>query len=65
MMTNEELMEHLHVDHGIDKKVAYEVIGVALSEQVGVFNSESYLRGFHDGMHGRVDADDLEGVGHG
>ena len=55
------LINHLSDDHGIDKSVAKDVIaGVA----GGVVNDEEYMRGFHDGMHGRVDADDLDEVGH-
>lgn len=50
-MESEQLVEHLSETHGIAPSVAREVIGT----------EEAYLRGFHDGLHGRVDADDLEG----
>lgn len=67
-MTDNELTEHLHEHHGIDVNVAREVIGVRPGgedpQSVTVTTQTAYLRGFHDGLHGRVDADELPGLGH-
>ena len=55
------LTHHLTDDHGIDQRVAREVIAGTTG---GVIEDEDYLRGFHDGLHGRVQADDLDEPGH-
>jgi len=39
-------------EHGHD--IVVEVVG----------DDENYMRGFHDGSHGRIDADDMEFPGH-
>lgn len=56
-MDSGQLIKHLSEDHGIDEGVAREVIAGAVG---GFAEDETYLRGFHDGLHGRVDADDIE-----
>ena len=55
------LINHLAEHHGINQHIAREVIAGAVQ---GEAQDEEYMRGFHDGMHGRVDADDLDEVGH-
>jgi len=56
------LINHLAEHHGVSPRVARDVIGGVVGGEV---QDEEYLRGFHDGAHGRVDADDhAEFVGH-
>lgn len=64
-MDSSQLIEHLIDSHKIDEDVAREVIGGSLGDIAFNAVDEGYLRGFHDGMHGRIDADDLEVTGHG
>jgi hypothetical protein len=47
-MLFDELKQHLSMDHS--KETVVEVGG----------EDESYLRGFHDGQHSRIDADDID-----
>ena len=56
------LTNHLADDHGIDRCVARHVIAGVVD---GGVQDEAYLRGFHDGLHGVVDADDHDAPGHG
>ena len=64
-MTEAQLTQHLIDGHGVDPKVATEVIGHDPESELTDASHGAYLRGFHDGAHGRVDADDLTFPGHG
>jgi len=48
-MNLEELRFHLLDDHNM--KILVKVVNP---------NDEEYLRGFHDGLHGRIGADDID-----
>lgn len=63
-MDAEQIIRHLSTDHGIDPGVAREVIAGDFGREGQPGLDERYLRGFHDGTHGRIDADDLEAPGH-
>lgn len=55
------LINHLTDNHRIAQGVARDVIAGVVDGEV---QDEEYLRGFHDGMHRLVDADDPESRRH-